>query len=251
MRLCSGAARPTCRPAFTLVEVLVLLAVGALLMGLLVPAIGRSRDRARLIDCAAREQQLGIAINLYRGDYGGCLPQRVAGVGPDPVLVTALAFGGKQGTCDLTPSEERPLNRYVVSGDGAAAEVQIDAFRSPSDRGGVVAGESVASMFDCFGASYVLNDHELRAAADSPWIGTLVPAQGGPMPSPRSPERTWLLGSRPIVNFDLGGHARMTWYGADRVRANLLMADMHVQTAVEVPAGAVQTTDRYTFLPSP
>lgn len=251
MRLCSGGLRPNSRSAFTLVEVLVLAAVGALLLGLLVPAIGRSRDRARLIDCAAREQQLGIAINLYLGDHGGCLPQRVVGFGPGPALVTALAFGGKAGTIDGTAADDRPLNRYVVSGEADGAAGPAEAFRSPSDRGGVVAGLPVNSMFECFGASYVLNDHELRPAANSPWVGTLVPAQGGPMPSPRSPERTWLLGSRPIVNYDLGGHARMTWYGADRVRANLLMADMHVQTAVEVPAGAVQTTDRYTFLASP
>jgi hypothetical protein len=43
----------------------------------------------------------------------------------------------------------------------------------------------------------------------------------------------------------------MFWYGEKRVRANLLMADMHVGSLLEVPAGVVQGTDRYTFMPSP
>lgn len=252
MRLCSGVDRATSRTAFTLVEILVLVAVGALLLGLLVPAIGRSRDRARTIDCAAREQQLGIAMSLYRNDFAGCLPQRLSSIGPAPGVVTAIGFGGKAGTNDATPASERPLNRYVVAGDDAAGTDGGSAFRSPSDRGGLVqSGLPVATMFEAFGTSYVLNDHMLRASPNAAWIGTLVPTEGGAMPTPRSPERTWMLGSRPIYNFDQGGDARMHWYTPERVRANLLMADMHVQTTVDVPAGAIETTDRYTFSASP
>lgn len=71
------------------------------------------------------------------------------------------------------------------------------------------------------------------------------------MPTVTTPERTWMLGSRPVRNFDLGVDRRMNWYGRRHPSANLLMCDMHVRTLVTVPPGAVATTPDYTFLPSP
>lgn len=61
----------TVRRAFTLVELLVVTAILALLAGLLLPVFARSRERARLTDCALKLRQFAVALNLYRADNDG------------------------------------------------------------------------------------------------------------------------------------------------------------------------------------
>jgi hypothetical protein len=140
---------------------------------------------------------------------------------------------------------------------GAAAEPSaagIDVFRSPADHGGELPadeGGPVLSMFDRVGTSYILNDRMLRASASEPVVSTLIPLAGGPPPRIATPDRTWMLSSHPVRNYDTGLDRRMFWYDTQKVRANLLMADMHVGSLLDVPASTSNTTDRYTFLPSP
>lgn len=250
------------RRAFTLVELLVLTAVIVLLLGLLLPAVSASRERARAIECSTRVQQLGIALNLYMNDFPGMLPQVVRDEpGAGGSVVSPMLFGGKHGTLhadgiDQFGVPERPLNRYVSGASTAdpASGPSAEAFHSPADTGGHLSlseGGPAASLFDRFGTSYVLNDRLLRTSSDDPIVSTLIPLRGGPIPTITTPERTWMLGSFPIRNFDLGVDCRMNWYGRRRHSANLLMGDMHVRTLVNVPPGSESTTPDYTFLPSP
>lgn len=63
------------RRAFTLVELLVVIAVLALLMAILLPALRQARTRARDSACASNIRQLGVSLQLYvqenRGYYPG------------------------------------------------------------------------------------------------------------------------------------------------------------------------------------
>ena len=58
------------RNAFTLVEILVVLAIIAILAALLFPAFGRARESAKQTNCASNLQQIGFAIAQYRKDDG-------------------------------------------------------------------------------------------------------------------------------------------------------------------------------------
>ena len=59
------------RRAFTLIEILVVVAIVALLAAILFPAFSRARENARRTSCASNLKQIYLAHYLYKEDYDG------------------------------------------------------------------------------------------------------------------------------------------------------------------------------------
>ena len=62
------------RKGFTLIELLVVISIIAMLLAILMPALGMVKEKARTVVCRSNVRQLGFAAILYTGDNEGIMP---------------------------------------------------------------------------------------------------------------------------------------------------------------------------------
>jgi len=106
--------RRPARRGMTLVEVLVVTAIIALLMGLMLPAVQQSREASRASACKRNLRQVGIATHSFHAAYRAFPPARIV---PRPGDVPQHACGGQEPTwfVHLLPFlEERAAERWNV-----------------------------------------------------------------------------------------------------------------------------------------
>lgn len=73
---CSASSISSSRHAYTLVELMVVLAIVALLSAVLMPVLASVREKGRRSSCSANLRQLGMAFQMYVSDNDGQHPPR-------------------------------------------------------------------------------------------------------------------------------------------------------------------------------
>ncbi len=70
----SSSGRKGAERAFTLVELLAVMAIISILAALLLPAISRARYEARVVQCKSNLRQIYLALTTYSTYFGGWMP---------------------------------------------------------------------------------------------------------------------------------------------------------------------------------
>ncbi len=78
MKTSNRAKRRYWTVAFSLVELLVAASIVAILVALLLPALGRSREKSRKVSCQGVLHQVYLLTRMYADEHDGELPLRSA-----------------------------------------------------------------------------------------------------------------------------------------------------------------------------
>jgi prepilin-type N-terminal cleavage/methylation domain-containing protein len=146
--------------AFTLIELLVVIAIIGILAGVLLPALGKAKEKSKRILCVSDLKQQGIAVTMYRDDYQELFPTARNLAGNPDVVYTYYAYGGKNGTEYVVAN--RLINSYVAISGSVATNDDSTArvFLCPSDNGATKAtwpNDRKPRIFDTFGSSHHYN----------------------------------------------------------------------------------------------
>jgi prepilin-type N-terminal cleavage/methylation domain-containing protein/prepilin-type processing-associated H-X9-DG protein len=138
--------------AFTLIEVLVVLAIIAILAGLLLPALGVAKARAKTIACLNQLRQSSVAAQMYAGDNAGVLVPNL-----DITRVTTSSNVWVSGSMkDATHATNTTLLRLGKLFPYAS---QVGLFHCPADNSMSMEGASVRGP-------------RVRSYAMNSWIGS-------------------------------------------------------------------------------
>ncbi len=127
------ARRARSARGFTLIELLVVIAIIAILAAMLLPALARAKDKAKLTTCLNNYHQIYLACQTYAGDYRDYYP----------ICTVGSVNNYAQGKINNISGEH--YTRYVAN---STANTQIKQGIQ------INLGPPISSVFDCLGFLY-------------------------------------------------------------------------------------------------
>lgn len=223
------------RSGFTLVELLVVMAIISILAAISLPAMARARIAARSVNCKSNLRQIGMAVQMFQMNNDDFFPPvcdnaflkfwwgERSGYGPDAEIDFSAGYisqyipGGRVNMCPQLVSERIELvargatagyayNSYYIGGNGKAILPDWSNWPGMPARHGELAHPSKTILFvDSATVNDVFNPTRLREN----WLLD-PPSMNYNPPAPYLPQA--------VVHFRHGGVA------------NVLFADGHVKS---------------------
>ncbi len=108
------------KKAFTLIELLVVISIIAVLMSIMMPALSRAREQAKMTVCSSNQHQIVVGLQTYQSDYGK-LPPSIQG--------TISGAGQVSWTMPLRLNYGVPGGNTSFTGmNGASVGVQLSPY---------------------------------------------------------------------------------------------------------------------------
>ena len=169
---------------FTLIELMVVIAIIGILASLLLPVLGKARKKAIAIQCVNNLKQILIATAMYNEDNGDTFPIRGGGISYDDLLagydgrnslsqeimdqdgeLTIENTGGSTAIykCPTSPSLEYPERSYGISLRGNGKQKKYYGIAGSTDRGSLISSHiDRPSKVIAYGERYKMGDQDAK-----------------------------------------------------------------------------------------
>ena len=143
------------RHAFTIIELLTVIAIIAILASMLLPALNSAKKVAKKAVCTGNLKQQGLAMGMYAGDFDGYFVT-LGEPGSDEDISCPWMFGG--GEANGWSAPQRPFYSYIKSVNLTRKMTASTSFWCPMDTRGNNHYWSTANYYYWFGNSYSYNN---------------------------------------------------------------------------------------------
>lgn len=201
---------------FTLIELLIVIAIISILAGMLLPALKQSREKARSILCCSNMRQTGLAFGVYSSDNNGFIPLQKAAKGntqwASEIYAERSAGGAYLDDSKIPKTAFCPLANTKIA--VRKSELTYGIHGNYFGDWEKFFGKPFTSVTEIDGA-YVYSERNIRNAAMYPFLADAV--------------RYTASDGRPTGSHLLGTNNSGGIHFLHNNMANILFADWHVE----------------------